>query len=246
MSTVTANLKTINADPTLTKLKVIGVTRPWVVHGNFIYPVEQLVTPDVNGFCAVRLVTGYYELWVGDNRVFILVPDDDNTYPFEELLVPAIDLPSPIIGGAVPTARADQAGLVWTDETVLQPVAVTGWFFKLDAAGVRAIANQSNNKVAICVALDAVFAWSATSTAADDGSTVLKPTDTGALAPGRWLKMAIGGGGGGGGSSVIFGTGSPEGAQVADPGTFFWSTDLHTFSLKLSGAGNTGWQELTA
>jgi hypothetical protein len=257
MATVTGNLRTINADPTLTKLKVIGVTRPWVVHGNLIYPADQLVTPNPSGFFAVRLVAGYYELWVGTNRVFILVPDDDNTYPFEELLVPAVNLPAPIVGGAVPTARVDQAGVVWTDSTVLKPTAATGIFYKGTAAKARSeILNPAkgdaaaqDNKILLVKSTGIFYEWDADSLAADDGtdnSPAIRLGDTSDLDPGRFVAVTSGTPAGGPpvGGNVIFGSGSPVGVLDAPVKTWYYATDLEGVWLK-KGVGNTAWKEIT-
>lgn len=53
---------------------------------------------------------------------------------------------------------------------------------------------------------------------------------------------AAGGSGGGG----LAGSGSPEGAQTANPGTTYLNTDDDSFWVKKTGTGNTGWIELIA
>ena len=52
-----------------------------------------------------------------------------------------------------------------------------------------------------------------------------------------------GGIGGGGSSDVLLGSGSPEGVITANPGTLYWDLG-HSFWLKQSGAGPTGWIQL--
>ena len=62
-----------------------------------------------------------------------------------------------------------------------------------------------------------------------------------------WLSESGGlSGGGGGGSGGLSGSGSPEGAQAADPGTTYLDVDTEAFYVKKTGSGNTGWVELIA
>jgi hypothetical protein len=153
---------------------------------------EQYVVPDASGFFAVVLVVGYYEFWVGSNHANVNVPDDSATYSFETLIVPSIPPTTPITGSAVATASSTAAGIVKTDDTVLDPVAATGWFYPADATELRTIANKTNNKVAVCKGLSKAFGWNAASTAAESAS-VYRPSDTGALAPGRWEEVVVSG-----------------------------------------------------
>lgn len=47
-------------------------------------------------------------------------------------------------------------------------------------------------------------------------------------------------------SSQLYGTGSPEGAATAIPGTTYWDTLNQSLWVKNSGSGNTGWVQLIA
>lgn len=49
--------------------------------------------------------------------------------------------------------------------------------------------------------------------------------------------------GGGGGGAGPYGSGSPEGAVTAEPGTTYVRTDTGGFWYKAMGSGNTGWVE---
>lgn len=71
-----------------------------------------------------------------------------------------------------------------------------------------------------------------TSTSTDDGATVLKPDDLGALDPGRWLIDSSGGGGGGGGGSSGIEQVSQK-AEIEKSGVF---TEALDNSLYTSGA----------
>jgi len=53
-------------------------------------------------------------------------------------------------------------------------------------------------------------------------------------------------GGGAGGGAGLYGTGSPEAAQTADPGTTYYDTSGGGFWVKATGTGNTGWVQLIA
>lgn len=245
MSTITGNIKTVNAQPKLTQLKIVPRTNPDVVGSAIIDLSEQYVVPDQTGFFAVLLVVGLYEFWVGSNRVFIDVPDDALTYSFETLIIPSIPPATPITGSAVNTASSAAQGIVKTDDTVLDPVAVTGFFYKDLVAAVRsAITNKTNNKIAFVKGNDGVFKWDGASLAADDGTegtSAIRLNDTGALDPGRFLKMALGGGGGGGATAPLSGSGSPEGAVAAPPGTPYTDVLNSRFWTKITGIGTTGW-----
>jgi len=71
------------------------------------------------------------------------------------------------------------------------------------------------------------------STATDDGATILKPTDLGALDPGRWLIVPGGGGGGGGGGGAA---GLDVLRQKQELEKFGFFTDPLDNSVNLSGA----------
>lgn len=58
-----------------------------------------------------------------------------------------------------------------------------------------------------------------------------------------WKIVDLGGGGGAAGGGGEFGTGSPEGAVTASPGTTY-VTAAGEFWAKITGAGNTGWIQL--
>lgn len=66
---------------------------------------------------------------------------------------------------------------------------VLGWYFREDVATARDIANSSINKVLV-VAGNRLASWDAASTAVDDGTEstpAIKPNDTLAADPGRWI-----------------------------------------------------------
>lgn len=54
------------------------------------------------------------------------------------------------------------------------------------------------------------------------------------------------GGGGGGLGAGLAGVGSPEGVVAARPGQVYTDTSTGGFWNKLTGTGNTGWQNLIA
>lgn len=84
----------------------------------------------------------------------------------------------------------------------------------------------------------ALYMWSPSSSAADDGALVIKPTEiTGA---GRWLLIA-GYGGAGLIPSLYSGSGSPEGVVTAAVGSIYTDTATGNLYKKQSGVGNTGW-----
>lgn len=61
------------------------------------------------------------------------------------------------------------------------------------------------------------------------------------------LLCNISAGGGGGGSSNIVGSGSPEGAETADPGVMYLDEDINSLWMKKTGTGTTtGWVQLIA
>lgn len=49
-------------------------------------------------------------------------------------------------------------------------------------------------------------------------------------------------GSGGGGGTGLAGSGSPEGAQTAEPGTTYYQTNTSRLWIKATGSGNTGWE----
>lgn len=56
----------------------------------------------------------------------------------------------------------------------------------------------------------------------------------------------ISAGGGGTGGAGIVGTGSPEGAETAEPGTIYFDSAGDSLWVKESGSGDTGWIQLIA
>lgn len=68
-----------------------------------------------------------------------------------------------------------------------------GWFRVDDVAALRAVSSSATNVAAI-VANDqtgvftGAYAWDATSAAADNGTTLIAPTDGGVSGAGRWRR----------------------------------------------------------
>jgi len=84
-----------------------------------------------------------------------------------------------------------------------------------------------------------IFMWDPTSSAADDGIAVVKPTDiTGA---GRWRLVAGTTSGAAPGAGLYVGSGSPEGVVTATPGSKYTDTATGDSYSKRTGTGNTGW-----
>ena len=71
--------------------------------------------------------------------------------------------------------------------------SLSGWFRVDTVAALRGVATASTNTMAV-VADDqtgvfvGLYAWDATSSAADNGTTIIKPDDAGAGA-GRWRRF---------------------------------------------------------
>ncbi|HEX7860822.1 MAG TPA: hypothetical protein VF773_10875 [Verrucomicrobiae bacterium] len=190
MAKITGNIRAINTQAALAKLQVSPRTIPAVVGSSLVYPEDVFVTPDLLGEFQVDLMAGDYEFRVGRAAVLVSVPDDSNTYSIEQRIISVISPNTPLNGGAQPNATANVTGVVRTDDTVAVPIAVTGIFWKLSYAAVRAISNATNNKLAF-VSGDEVFDWEPASLAVDNGtdsSHVLKPTATDPANPGRWIK----------------------------------------------------------
>lgn len=112
---------------------------------------------------------------------------------------------------------------------------------------LRAVAPSSlfaNGMSAFAVATGDVFTWDATSVAADDSLTVIKPNDLGVFDPGRWLKLTLSGGGGGK-APLLFGLSGPYTDAVV-PGTFDppvlieVAATINTVSLLREDAGLAG------
>ena len=60
----------------------------------------------------------------------------------------------------------------------------------------------------------------------------------------RTLHKIAGGSGSGSGLGGLSGVGSPEGVATASPGQTYTRTDTGGFWHKVTGTGNTGWNEL--
>jgi hypothetical protein len=67
---------------------------------------------------------------------------------------------------------------------------VPGWYKVADEDALRALATSADNKAAVVDDLagygSAFFRWDTSSTEADDGVTIIAPTDGG---PGRWTRV---------------------------------------------------------
>jgi hypothetical protein len=58
------------------------------------------------------------------------------------------------------------------------------------------------------------------------------------------LGAIVGGAGGGGAGAGFSGTGSPEGVVTAAPGAVYTDVSTGGFWNKVTGTGNTGWNQL--
>ena len=78
-----------------------------------------------------------------------------------------------------------------------------------------------------------------------DGSTPRRGDAIWAIEQKILGALIDGGTGGGGGTGGTFsGVGSPEGVVTANPGSVYTDTSTGGFWNKLTGSGNTGWQQL--
>ncbi len=78
-----------------------------------------------------------------------------------------------------------------------------------------------------------------------DGSTPRR-TDAQWVILQKILGSMTDGGGSGSGGVGLSGTGSPQGVVTANPGAVYTDTSTGAFWNKVSGTGNTGWQNLIA
>jgi hypothetical protein len=76
-----------------------------------------------------------------------------------------------------------------------------------------------------------------------DGSTPRRSDALWAIEQ-KILGALIDGGTGGGTGGTFAGAGSPEGVVTANPGSVYTDTSTGSFWNKLTGTGNTGWQQL--
>lgn len=83
-----------------------------------------------------------------------------------------------------------------------------------------------------------LYMWDPTSVAADNGDSIIQPTDI--TAAGRW-RLVAGGGSGAPGAALYAGAGSPEGVITAAVGSKYTDTVTGDSYSKRTGAGNTGW-----
>lgn len=187
------------ATPASDVVKIRAAVWPIVVSNALVVPHEKSVRADVTGFWSVTLAMGTYEVSVQAAngqiaKVTIDVPNDANTYSFDQRVTASLPSATAPVGGAQPTSSPSVLGIIKSDEAVATPIAVTGVFWKTDYAAVRGIANATNNKIAFVSSVDDAWDWNAGSTTADDNSTVLKPDDTLIGNPGRWVKRNPGSG----------------------------------------------------
>lgn len=84
-----------------------------------------------------------------------------------------------------------------------------------------------------------IFMWDPTSVAADNGVSVIQPTDI--TAAGRWRLVAGTASGAAPGAALYVGSGSPEGVVTAAPGSRYTDTATGDSYSKRTGTGNTGW-----
>lgn len=83
------------------------------------------------------------------------------------------------------------------------------WTFVSDVAALRRLNNNQRNEI-IYVGADDEYRWNPDSSATDNGTTVIKPTELLARKPGRWIKRNLGSGGSLSGWSVTDGDFLPD------------------------------------
>lgn len=198
MSLITGYLDQITAQAADGIVTVKAVTMPVIRAGS------KLVVPDERSVRA-RATDGYWEMVLGKGAYEIstkaangkiaavtinIEGDDSESYAFDELIISELPNPESPVGGAQPTASASVLGLVKADESVAQPIAVTGLFQTTTVVALRAIVTGSNSKRAWLTAPEArvpkEWWYDVTSLDADDGLTVVKPNGVAGGSPGRW------------------------------------------------------------
>lgn len=197
MSLITGNTKQIVGVATDALVKFRAQTMPVFVGNAVIVPDEIWVKATVTGEFSVTLLKGDYEVSVparnGQVAKFTInVPDDGNTYSWEQRVTSLIPAPAAPVGGAQPTASPSVLGITKVDSNVASPVAVTGFFQGTNLAALRGFVVTVDAKRAWLTAPEAHVArewwYDATSLAVDDdGLSVVKPANVDVAAAGRWL-----------------------------------------------------------
>lgn len=200
MSVVNGTVRQISNATRSTSVRFVSYQKPVVIdNAAVVEPSEIYARTNAAGFFSVTLAYGSYEMFVGSARLLIEVPNDAATYNFSALVVSQGVYEPTLPAGSVPDATQSVPGKVRVDTSVGDPVAVTGIFYISTTAGgdwaaaIRALPNKANNKVAFLRRIAGEdrpeqLGWDAASTATDDGYSVIKPSDTDAGAPGRWLQ----------------------------------------------------------
>lgn len=155
----------------------------------------------------VALAPGDYKMTVNNsakNSVLIRVPNDTAAHNYFDIIISAISSPGIPVGGTAPVATATVSGTVKTNTTSGTPIVylksevdtliaaiptISSLFWKNGRSDLQSVNSSliATNAGAILGpgSSDGLFArWYPADTAADNGGTIMRPTDN--PAAGRW------------------------------------------------------------
>jgi hypothetical protein len=151
MSLITGFIKQVVGQPANDMVTIRPVVFPVVVGGALIQPDTKVLRADALGFWQTPLVQGYYEISVAAQngqtaKVPINVPNDSNTYSFDQIIAGSLPVLSPPTNGVVPTAAPGLLGIVKVDTVDPDPVAVLGFYVKQTLVQMKAIPSKLSVK----------------------------------------------------------------------------------------------------
>lgn len=198
-ATITGTIINLNAARAQTAIDFQYLSSPAVVSGSGVDPSPRRIFTNGIGQFSIVLPMGDYFMIVAGLAIYkISVPDDNQTYDFTSRIIGAVT------------------------QSPTNPLAVLGLWLKQNITELRSVPGTSANRLAVLYspteADKQFFRWDAASAVADNGSTVIKPTDIESGSPGRWLWMDHGYGSGGVGTNSIIGV-ATRAALKAIPST---------------------------
>lgn len=178
MSTITGTIRG-NTGQVVASVPVVFKyqSNPAVASGAAVYAPDLTENTDELGQFSQALNMGKWQMTVGGVVVYTLVvPDDDNTYDFTEVLDPV----SPVT------------------QSVANPLAVLGLHIRENINSLRNVTNNASNRFAVLYSPvnpeTQFYRWDQSSFAVDDGTnntSAVRTTDTDEDEPGRFLIIPI-------------------------------------------------------
>ena len=203
MSTVTGTILSTTTGARAGRIPVVFVYRssPAVTGSGAVNSPDRITLTNDIGYFSVVLPMGTYDMVVAGKDIYrIVVPDDDDSYDFADILDPESEV----------------------TQSVANPVAVLGLVIS-ENESTLATARTANSALRAAIlyapadAANIFYRWDNSSSATHNGTSIINPT--GNSGNGRWLLVDISAAASGAASTSQIRTVNTKAAMLALPGS---------------------------